>query len=103
MKQLQAKVAIKVQKNQVHVVRWDELKEEPPPELKISPIAMIPHKWRQFRAIMDLSFACHLENNGIVDSVNASTTKTAPRGAIDQMGHLLMQIVHTFAEADQQF
>ncbi len=90
MEQLQAEVAIKVQKNQVRVVRWDELKEDPPPELKISPIAMIPHKSRQFRAILDLSFACRLENNGVVESVNASTTKTAPKGAIDQMGHSLM-------------
>ena len=35
-----------------------------------------------------------------MESVNNSTTKTAPRGAIAQMGHSLMRVIHAFAEAD---
>ena len=31
--------------------------------------------------------------------VNATTIKTAPKGAIDQLGHLLTCIIHAFAEA----
>ena len=31
-------------------------------------------------------------------SVNKKTEKTAPAGAIDQIGHVLIQLVHAFAE-----
>ena len=46
----------KEKKGQCRIVLWDDIKHEPPPQLKISPIAMIPHKSRQLRAILDLSF-----------------------------------------------
>ena len=61
---------------------------------------MVPHKSRWFWAILDLSFAIGLENGGVIPSVNKTSEKTAPRGAIDQMGHLLMWVVHAFAQAD---
>ena len=32
-------------------------------------------------------------------AVNDTSTKTAPHGAIDQIGHSLKQIIHAFAEA----
>ena len=68
-------------------------------ELKISPIAMIPHKSRKYRAILDLSFRLRLKNGGFVPSVNESTTLEAPAGAIDQLGHSLSRLIHAMAEA----
>ena len=62
---------------------------------------MIPHKSRLFRAILDLSFAIKLENGGVIPSVNDTSEKTAPEGAIDQLGHSLMQLIHAFAQADE--
>ena len=62
---------------------------------------MIPHKLRKFRAILDLSFAIRLLNGTPMQSVNESTVKTAPAGAIDQLGHLLMRIIHAFAQAKE--
>jgi hypothetical protein len=59
---------------------------------------MIPHKSRGFRAILDLSYSVRLAHKSL-PSVNESTVKTAPQGAIDQMGHVLSRIIHTFAEA----
>jgi hypothetical protein len=60
IEQLQQEVQDKVKKGQARLVLWDEIKKDPPKELKISPIAMIPHKSRKFRAILDLSFRlCH--------------------------------------------
>ena len=88
----------KVANKQCRVVLWDELKDNPPKQLKISPLAMVPHKSRAFRAILDLSFALQLEDGSSVTSVNDSTTKTAPYGAIDQLGHSLMRIIHALAE-----
>ena len=88
MKQLQLEVAEKEKNDQVHVVKWDDIKDNLPKELKVSPIAMIPHKSRMFRAILDLSFGIRLEDGEQVPSVNDSSVKTAPRGAIDQLGNL---------------
>jgi hypothetical protein len=89
----------KEKKGQCRIVLWDDIKHEPPPQLKISPIAMIPHKSRQFRAILDLSFKLRLKEGGWLNSVNDGTTLSGPRGAIDQLGHSLQRVIHAFAEA----
>ncbi len=81
---------------------WDSIKDNPPKELKISPIAAIPHKSKDFRSILDLSFRLRLKNGGVQTSVNDTTEKTAPAGAIDQIGECLSRIIHAFAEADDK-
>ena len=48
MHQLQEEVAAKAQKGQYKVVAWESIKAKPPKEMKVSPIAMITHKSRQF-------------------------------------------------------
>ena len=45
-------------------------------------------------------FSLRLKNGGILPSVNDTTIKTAPKGALDQLGHALSQIIHAFAESD---
>ena len=98
--QLRAEVMEKITKGQAKLVQWDDIKHDPPPQLKISPVAMIPHKSRSYRAILDLSFPVKLQDGTIVPSVNEATTKTAPRGAINQIGHSLQRIIHAFAATD---
>jgi hypothetical protein len=39
-----------------------------------------------------------LKQGGDLPSVSATTVKTAPKGAIDQLGHSLARIIHAFAE-----
>ncbi len=51
-----AEVNKKVKNRQVKLVMWDSIKENPPVELKISPIAAILHKSKLFCSILDLSF-----------------------------------------------
>jgi hypothetical protein len=63
-------------------------------------VAAIPHKSRAYRLILDLSFALRLTDGGSLPSVNDTTTKLAPSGAINQLGHSLKRIIHAFAEAD---
>ena len=92
--------AEKVRVGQAKLVMWDDIKDNPPPQLKISPIAAIPHKSKAFRSILDLSFSLRLKNGGMLESVNDSTVKMAPRGALDQLGQSLSRIIHAFAEAD---
>ncbi len=83
----------KVATGQARIVEWDKIKDNPPQHMKVSPIAAIPHKSKAFRSILDLSFSLRLRDAGTtLPSVNDSTTKTAPGGAINQLG-LLVQLV----------
>ena len=50
---------------------------------------------------MDLSFALRLKNGELLPSVNNSSVKTVPQGAIDQLGNYLMQMIHAFAQSDE--
>ena len=100
MLQLSSEAAEKEAKGQCKIVLWDDIKNNPPTQLKISPLAAVPHKSRVCRAILDLSFAIRLSEGGTAPSVNEASTKTAHHGAIDQLGHGLTRIIHAFAEAD---
>ena len=103
MEQLLSETLEKEKKGQCRIVEYEDLKRTGlPPQLKISPIAMIPHKSRQFRAILDLSFRVKLQDGSYIPSVNETTTLEAPAGAIDQMGHALHHVIHAFAEADER-
>jgi hypothetical protein len=48
LKHFAAEVADKVAKGQEHVVLWDDIKHNHPKQLKISPVAAIPHKSRTY-------------------------------------------------------
>jgi len=91
----------KLRTNQARLVPWDDIKDNPPLQLKISLIAAIPHKSKAFRSILDLSFRLRLKNGGVLAAVNDTTIKSTPKGAIDQLGECLSRIVHAFAEASE--
>eukprot|EP00956_Cyclotella_meneghiniana_P034528 scaffold105814_cov64-Cyclotella_meneghiniana.AAC.1 len=101
IEQLKGEIAGKVKEGQCKVVLWDDVKHDPPKQMKVSPLAMIPHKSRGFRAILDLSFKLRLKKGGMLPSVNEGTTLEAPAGAIDQLVHSLSRIIHAFAEAEE--
>ena len=50
---------------------------------------------------MDLSFRIRLRHGAFIPAVNDTSVKTAPRGAINKLGHALLGIIHAFAEADE--
>ena len=91
----------KVRLKQARVVDWESIRHNPPPQLKISPVAAIPHNSKPYRSILDLSFRLRLEDGGVIPAVNDTTTKTAPQGACDQIGHALKRLIHAFAEAGE--
>jgi len=75
----------KVENGYAKVVRYSDIKHKLPKKLKISPVAMIPHKSRSFRTILDLSFRlCHLGK--LMESVNSATVKQAPAESMIQLG-----------------
>ena len=62
----------------------------------------MPHKSRQWRAILNLSWALKPKGGETeVPSVNASSVKLAPRGAMDQIGHVLQRLIHAVATAPE--
>ena len=101
MEQLQSEVKEKeALVGQAKVVIWGNIMRNPPKAVKISCIAMIPHKSRKFWAILDLSHAIKLMQCRI-KAVNDTTTKMAPQGMMDQMGHVLNRIIYVYAEAEE--
>ncbi len=98
LKHFEEEIKEKLHKNQARLVAWDTIKDNPPAQLKISPIAAIPHKSKAFRSILDLSFRLRLQNGGVLAAVNDTTIKCAPKGAINQLGECLTRIIHAFAE-----
>ncbi len=84
----------KVRKKQAKIVDWDSINDNSSKELKILPIAVIPHKSKA-------SFHLRLKNGGVRAAINDTTEKTAPKGAINQIGEALSRIIHAFAEADK--
>ncbi len=91
----------KVNAGQAKLVFWDDINENPLPQLKILPIAAIPHKSKAFQSILDLSFRLWLKNSGFIESVNNTTIKMVPQEALDQLGHALSRIIHAFAKAEE--
>ena len=87
----------KVASGYARVVKYGDIKNNLPPKLKISPVAMIPHKSRKFRTILDLSF--RLRHKGkLLESVNSATVKQAPAEAMVQLGNCIKRLVATLAE-----
>ena len=95
---LRKRVQQKIKAGQAKLVLWNDIKDDPPTQLKISPIAAIPHKSKAFWSILDLSFRLRLKYGGFLESVNGATVKLAPSAALDQLGHALSRIIHAFAE-----
>ena len=64
--------------------------------MKLSPLAMIPHKSRSYRCILDLSFQLKVKGKKI-NSVNQGTNKLSPQKSMAQLGWVIRHIVTTMA------
>ena len=95
---LQTETEEKVRNGYARVVRWKDIKDNIPLLLKISPVAMVPHKSKLFRVIMDLSFQFKKKDGSKWESVNSATTKLAPQEAMGQLGSVLRRIVALMAD-----
>ena len=70
------------------IYKWDDIKNDYPKQLKVSPIAAILHKSRLYRLSLDLSFQLKMVGNS-TKSVNDTSQPTAPREALEQIGTAL--------------
>ena len=87
---------MKLQQGYLNKVQWKDIKQNIPPNLKLSPLALIPHKSRSYRCILDLSFQLKV-NNKKINSVNISTQLRAPQKSMAQLGSVTNRLIHTMA------
>ena len=99
IEQIQLEARDKEAQGFAKIFLWEDLKKTLPQKLKLSPLAMIPHKSRKYRAILDLSFALMLAGYAL-PSVNEATKRMAPEAAIDQIGKVLPRLIAALAGAD---
>ena len=66
----------------------------------MSPLAMIPHKSRKYRAILDLSLELKVFGKRL-SSVNAETIHLSPPEAIDQIGSVLPLIIEAVEKSNE--
>ena len=87
----------KVKNGYAKVVRYGDIMKNLPKKLKISPVAMIPHKSRSYRTILDLSFRLrHLGK--LMESVNSATVKQAPAESMVQLGNCVQRLIALLAD-----
>ncbi len=89
----------KVQQGYARIVKWDDIRDKHHPNLKISPLAAVPHKSRTYRAILDLSFQLRVGNIKL-PSVNSETKRRSNHTSMEQMGKVLPRLVYQVARAD---
>jgi hypothetical protein len=87
----------RVKEGMCRLVNWDDIKNNFPKNLKISPLAAVPHKSRVYRIIVDLSFQL-LVNGNKLDSVNDSSDKSlAHQESMYELGNVIPHIIWTMA------
>ena len=97
-------IAYQVSAGFSEVIPLSELLSRNPPNLKISPVALVPQLNRRGRIILDLSFPVR-QNAGrkmgpvLQPSVNSCTRPTAPRLPVKMIGKVLTELFEYMAEA----
>jgi len=89
----------KVAQGEAEIIKWDDIKANPHPKLKISPLAAVLHKSCMFWAILDLSFQLCI-NRILFPSVNKAMTPISNHQSMEQMGEVLWRIVAKVAECN---
>ena len=94
---LHLEVQEKVKQGYARLIPWEHLKKALPPNMRISPIAAIPHKSRDYRMILDLSYMFTFDGTPWQSVNEASNPQEAPLNAMSQLGQVLPRIVHAIA------
>lgn len=83
------------------LIDWDALQTNMPPNLKISPLAAIPHKSRAFRMILDLSFQHHAADGTKYDAVNSAPDNLdVPEHSQNELGNVIPRLLWALAKGE---
>ena len=75
------------------LVKWDDIKHNPLKNLKILPIAAIPHKSRNYIMILNLAYNLKLNSNKL-PSVNKTTNRElTPQHEMYKLGNVIPRII----------
>ena len=85
--------------NQARLICYETFKGNLPTKMKVSPIAEILHKSKEFRSILDLSFSFKTNSTWALSFSKKNSEKTATGVAIDKIVHTLLRLIHAFPEA----
>ncbi len=99
--QLRAESLEKAEQGFCKLVNWDDIKNDPPPNLKISPIAAVPHKTRGFRMILDLSYGVTIDNERKPSVNEATDSSIAPAHSMAELGSVLPRIIYAVGTAPE--
>jgi hypothetical protein len=87
----------RVKEGSCRLVNWIDIRDNFPTNLKIPPLAAVPHKSRKYRMILDLSFQL-LANGRRLESVNDSSDESlAKQEAMFELGDVIPRIIWTMA------
>ena len=89
----------KVDQGFVRLVRWKDIRDNPPANLKISPIAAIPHKSRDFRMILDLSHGVTIRGERQPSVNEATNPAVAPAHSMAELGNVLPRLIYAVGTA----
>ena len=96
LKALHIEVQEKIKQGYARQILFGELRKNIPKNLKISHVAMIPHKSRDYRTILDLSIKLKI-NDTTMPSVNEGTVQTAPQHSMRELGRVIERMVSLMA------
>jgi len=86
----------KVQQGSAKLIPWSEREANPPTNLKLSPLAAVPHQSQPYRAILDFSF--EIQVGGIpLPSINAATVIQSQPEAMKQSGNATPRLIAAIA------
>jgi hypothetical protein len=82
------------------LINWIDIRDDIPPNLKVSPIAAVPHKSRLYRMILDLSYQIKI-NGKKLQSVNDTSDKNlAPQHAMYELGNVIPRLIWAMATSN---
>jgi hypothetical protein len=97
--QLRSETLEKVEQGYARLVKWDDIRDHPPRNLKVSPIAAIPHKSRLFQMILGLSHGVRLHGIQFLSINGATNKRVAPAEAMSELGTVLPCLSYAMANA----
>ena len=94
IKCLREETSDKIKGSYAKILKWRDIKDNIPAKLKISPVAMVPHKSKRFRCILDLSFGLRVGKT-YHKSVNETTNPKSKQESMLQLGQTIKRIIYT--------
>jgi hypothetical protein len=81
----------------VGLIRWANIRDNPPRNLKLSPMTAIPHKRPLFWMILDLSHGVRLRGSQFLSINEATNKRVAPAEVMLELGNVLPQLIYAIA------